>query len=203
MLYCTSFSSQGLVLMSCCSAAPQDTCVSPSHARARCFVCLLFVFDRLLLGTNFFEHVSTWQRGKMANVVPSDCAAKVDASHSLPEHGDGARVGASGEEVALTSAECELVLGVFDSDAFMSTYHALRRARSGCVTAQELVESSIDVWVERSNLSQVRQAVGAMPQVPSSAALGQEGGLIPGAVPRQESFSAPLLKNSEPSLEHE
>jgi hypothetical protein len=112
MLYCTSFSSQGLVLMSCCSAAPQDTCVSPSHARARCFVCLLFVFDRLLLGTNFFEHVSTWQRGKMEKVVPSDCAGKVDAAHSLPEHGDGARVGASGEEVALTSAECELVLGV-------------------------------------------------------------------------------------------
>jgi hypothetical protein len=90
--------------------------------------------------------------------------------------------------VALTSAKCELVLGVFDSDAFMSTYHTLRRARSGCVTAQELVESSIDVWVERSKLSQVRQAVGAMPQVPSSAALRQDGGVIPGAVPRQESF---------------
>ena len=103
----------------------------------------------------------------MEKVTSSDDEGKRDETHSLEDQHDSARVSVSGEQVALSSEQRELVLGVLDSDEFMETYHVLRRARSTDVTEQEFMETSIDLWVDHSNLSQVCQAVGSMSQVPA------------------------------------
>ena len=106
---------------------------------------------------------------------------KHTVTHSLDVCGDSTRVRVSGEQVALSSEQHELVLGVFDSDEFTETYHVLHRARSACVNAHEFVETSIDLWVYHSNLCQVRQAVGEMTQV--LAQMGQTVGSMSASKP--------------------